>query len=219
MMRKFKDRTAAGRALARALRSFRPDPNLVVVALPRGGVPVGYEVARTLHAPLDVCVVRKLGVPGYPELAMGTIASGDVCVMNPDVLLHLKISRQAFDEIAETEGYELRRRELAYRDGQGPAGVAGRTVVLVDDGLATGATMRAAIASMRRRGAARVIVAVPVGAEATCRSLGDQADDVYCLLRPEPFGAIGEWYEDFPQLSDDDVRRCLRRAAAIPAAT
>ena len=213
-MSRFKDRTEAGRALGYSLRSLGLDPNLVVVALPRGGVPVGYEVARALHAPLEVCVARKLGVPSYPELAMGAIAAGDVCVMNPDVLLELRIPREVFDEVAQAQEYELCRQELAYRGATTEVDVAGRTVVLVDDGLATGATMRAAVAAMRQRGADRIIVAVPVGLQAACRSLLDQADNVYCLVQLERLGAIGQWYDQFPQLTDDDVSRYLRRAAA-----
>lgn len=219
MMRRFKDRSEAGRALARALRVYGGDPQLVVVALPRGGVPVAYEVARALHAPLDVCVVRKLGVPANPELAMGAVASGDVCVMNPEVIQHLRVPRAVFDAVAARERMELARREVAYRQGERAAEVAGRTVLIVDDGLATGATMRAAVAAVRRRAASRVIVAVPVGAESTCRALADEADEVFCLLRPRPFYAIGEWYDAFPQVGDEDVRRLLSRAPAAPAAT
>ena len=220
MMRPFKNRADAGRALARTLSTYAAErESIVVLGLPRGGMPVASEVAQVLRAPLDVCVVRKVGVPGQPELAMGAVASGGVRVRNPDILRALYIPPETFDELADHEEEELRRREATYRKGRPPEPVAGRTAMLVDDGLATGATMRAAVRATRRRGAARVIVAVPVAAPDACHALAREADEVYCLLRPDPLGSIGHWYEDFDQVSDDEVRRCLERAAPIVASS
>jgi predicted phosphoribosyltransferase len=222
MMNRFFDRVEAGRSLAAALRHYRTAegrPPVVVVALPRGGVPVAYEVARALDAPLDVCVVRKLGVPGQEELAMGAVATGGVATLNRDVLRRLRIPPDVIDRVAAAERRELARRERLYRADRPPVDVAGQTVLLVDDGLATGATMRAAIAAVRHRGAAAVVVAVPVGAPDTCRVIADEVDDLVCLLRPEPFGAIGMWYRDFAQVPDDEVGRMLRETRRPPAPT
>lgn len=214
MRPQFSDRFSAGRRLAEDLSRYADDPAVVVLALPRGGVPVGYEVARALHAPLDVMVVRKLGVPGHAELAMGAIASGDVRVLNDDVIRSVGVSSAAVDETAANETAELERRERAYRGDRAPLDVRDRTVLLIDDGLATGATMRAAAAAVRRREPARVIVAVPVAAASTCAELLDDADDVVCLATPEPFLAVGLWYEHFDQTTDEEVRSLLDRAHA-----
>ena len=183
---------------------------VVVLALPRGGVPVGYEVARALGAQLDVFVVRKLGLPGYPELAMGAIASGDVRVLNEGVLASIRVSQDAIDAVTSRERLELARRERTYRDGRPLLPIEGRVAILVDDGLATGSTMRAAVLAVRRLKPARVVVAVPVGALQTCRELRDIADEVVCALTPEPFRAVGLWYTDFSQTTDEEVRQLLR---------
>jgi predicted phosphoribosyltransferase len=205
----FADRRDAGIILARQLQRFADRNDVVVLALPRGGVPVAYEVARRLGAPLDVFVVRKLGLPGNPELAMGAIASGGVQVMNEDIAAWSLPSPAAIEAVAGAERIELERRERAYRDGRLPVPIEGRTVLLVDDGLATGSTMRAAVLAIRRLRPARVVVAVPVGARETCESLGDIADEVVCALTPEPFSAVGLGYVDFSQTSDDEVRQLL----------
>jgi len=209
MMRQFRDRVDAGQALGRALRQYQGNKDVLVLGLPRGGVPVAYEVAKALRAPLDICLVRKLGVPGHEELAMGAIASDGVRVMNPQVVLPLHITQEVIDEVAAEELHELRRREIAYRGGRAAMSVAGRVVLLVDDGLATGASMRAAVRVMQHQGAASVIVAVPVAPLDTCDVLAREADDVICLLRPEEFEAIGQYYESFEQLTDDEVRSYL----------
>lgn len=214
----FHDRADAGRALARALSAYANRPDVVVLALPRGGVPVGFEVARALDAPLDVFLVRKLGVPGQEELAMGAIASGHVRVLNDTVVRMLKISREAIDAVAAREQRELERREREYRDGRPPASVAGRTAILVDDGLATGSSMRAAVQALRQKGPHEIVVAVPVAAAETCEALRREVDDVVCAWTPEPFDAVGLWYDDFSQTSDAEVRELLERANAHPAA-
>ena len=211
---RFADRAEAGRRLAGALGEYAGRADVVVLALPRGGVPVAYEVARALGAPLDVFLVRKLGVPGHEELAMGAIAGGGVRVLNPGVVRALGIPGAAIDAVAAREGEELERRERAYRQGRPPAEVRGRTVVLVDDGLATGSTMRAAVAALRLQGPARLVAAVPVGAAESCQALRGEADDVVCAVVPEPFYAVGLWYRDFAQTPDDEVRALLARAAA-----
>jgi predicted phosphoribosyltransferase len=209
----FHDRSDAGQSLAEKLAHYANRDDVVVLALPRGGVPVGFEVARALGAPLDVFVVRKLGVPWHQELAMGAIASGGVRVLNREVVRSLGIPAAAIDEAVEREGEELRRREAAYRDGRPRPDVRGKVVILVDDGLATGSTMRAAVAAVRQLGPARVVVAVPVGAAEVCREFASEADEVVCAERPEPFFAVGAWYDDFRQTTDDEVRDLLARAA------
>jgi predicted phosphoribosyltransferase len=214
---RFHDRADAGRVLATRLGEYADRPDVLVLALPRGGVPVGYEVARALHAPLDVFLVRKLGVPGHEELAMGALASGGVRVINQDVVRALGIPEDVLAEVTAQEAQELRRRERLYRDDRHAPAVAGRTVILVDDGLATGSTMRAAVAALRRLGPARVLVAVPVGAADTCAELAREADDAVCAVTPEPFLAVGMWYEDFTQTTDEEVRELLERAAHVPA--
>lgn len=206
----FDDRADAGRVLAQRLAHLQGHEDLLVLALPRGGVPVGFEVARALHAELDVFIVRKLGYPGHEEYAMGAIASGGVRVMNVDAAAG--VSQRELDEVIAREEAELARREVLYRGSRPPASIGGRTVVVVDDGLATGATMRAAVAAIRRRGPGRLIVAVPVGAEDTCRQLGREADEVVCAQTPWPFRAVGLWYRDFPQSTDDEVRQLLQQA-------
>ena len=212
---RFRDRTDAGRRLAAELSSdYAARDDVRVLALPRGGVPVGYEVARALGAPLDVFLVRKIGVPGHEELAMGAIASGGVRVLTPRVVEELRIPGEVIDQVAEREARELERRERAYREGRPPPDVRGRDVILVDDGLATGATMRAAARALRHLQPRRVVVAVPVAAAETCRELLAEVDEVVCTLTPEPFYAVGLWYEDFSQTTDDEVRDLLARAAA-----
>jgi predicted phosphoribosyltransferase len=209
----FRDRTEAGRQLAAKLTAYADRPDVLVLALPRGGVPVAFEVARALHAPLDVFLVRKLGVPGHEELAMGAIASGGVRVLNEDAVRGLGIPDDVLDAVSEGELRELERRERAYRGGRPAPPVRGRTVILVDDGLATGSTMRAAVAALRRQGPARVVVAVPVGSPETCAEFQAEADEAVCARTPEPFYAVGLWYEDFSQTSDEEVRDLLERAA------
>jgi predicted phosphoribosyltransferase len=209
----FHDRRDAGRKLAEKLMKYANRPDVLVLALPRGGVPVGFEVAQALHAPLDVFLVRKLGVPGREELAMGAIASGGVRVLNEDVVNQLGIPEEVIDAVAAEQAQELRRREQAYRDDRPAPEVQGATILLVDDGLATGSTMRAAVAALRRQGPARIVVAVPVGAVETCDDLRTVADEVVCARTPEPFWAVGIWYEDFTQTTDEEVHDLLERAA------
>ncbi len=210
----YRDRVEAGQRLGERLEKFAADRSTIVLALPRGGVVSGAEVARRLGAPLDVILVRKLGVPGHEELAMGAIATGGVRILSEDVIGLLGISEREVATVAAAEEDELGRREQAYRGSRAPPDVAGRTVILVDDGLATGATMRAAAAVIRAQGPKRLVVAVPVAPAPTCEALGDVADEVICLATPENFRAVGEWYEDFSQTSDEEVRRLLGTDAA-----
>lgn len=212
----FVDRRAAGEALAEHLEQFAGRNDVVILALPRGGVPVGYEVARALGAPLDVFVVRKLGLPGHPELAMGAIASGDVRVLNEEALGSYPVSRPALEEVTRAERMELTRRERAYRDGRPIVPVEGRIAILVDDGLATGSTMQAAVLAVRRLNPSRVVVAVPVGAWQTCQTLREIADEVVCAFAPDPFRAVGLWYTDFSETTDDEVRQLLAKSAGNP---
>ena len=212
----FEDRFDAGRFLASKLRRFANRPDTIVLALPRGGVPVGFEVAKALNVPLDVFVVRKLGVPGYEELAMGAIASGGIRVLNEDVVRSAGIPHKVIDAVAAEEERELQRRERDYRDGRPPVAVEGRTVILVDDGLATGSSMRVAVLALKRKRPAQIVVAVPVGAPATCAEFESEVDQAICAITPEPFLSVGQWYEDFSQTSDEEVRDLLRRAAGLP---
>ncbi len=212
-MLRFVDRRDAGRKLATKLRDYTDDPGVQVLGLPRGGVPVAYEVAWALNVPLDVFAVRKLGVPGHPELAMGAIASGGVRVLNPDVIDALRISSATVESVAERERLELERRQRAYRGTKAFPELAGRTVIVVDDGLATGSTMRAAVQALRRSNPARIIVAAPVAAAETARSLGEEADRVVCLSAPPDFHAVSTWYEDFSQTTDEEVRNLLETAS------
>ena len=206
----FADRREAGQHLARELARWTGRDDVVVLALPRGGVPVAWEVARVLGAPLDVFVVRKLGTPGHRELAMGAIASGGVRVLNEEVVRVYGVSPQSIERVANEELQELERRERAYRNGRPPLPLAGKVVILVDDGLATGSTMRAAVEAVRLHGPARIVVAVPVGASDTCAELRHLADEVICARTPEPFSAVGLWYRDFDQTTDEEVRALLR---------
>jgi predicted phosphoribosyltransferase len=208
---RFRNRTDAGRQLAEKLAAYANRPDVLVLALPRGGVPVGFEVARELGAPLDVFLVRKLGVPGYEELAMGAVATGGVRVLNDEIVRGLGISEHEIDAAAARELQELARRQRLYRGDRPLPDVAGRTVILVDDGLATGATMRAAIQALRQQQPARIVVAVPTASPDTCEALKAEADDVVCAMTPEPFLAVGHWYEDFTQTTDDEVRELLAR--------
>ncbi len=210
---RFENRADAGRQLAIKLAEYAHLPNVLVLALPRGGVPVAFEVAEALDAPLDLFLVRKLGVPGHEELAMGAIATGGVRVLNEEVVRGLDIPEEVIATIAAREQQELQRRERLYRGDRPAPEVAGCIVILVDDGLATGSTMRAAVAALRRRHPARIIVAVPVGAPETCAELGGEADEVVCAQTPEPFYAVGLWYADFSQTSDAEVRELLDRSA------
>ena len=216
--RRFRDRREAGQQLAAKLGAYANRPDVLVLALPRGGVPVAYEVARALGAPLDIFLVRKLGIPGYEELAMGAIATGGVRVLNPQVVGGLRIPNYIVDEVAASEQRELMRRERLYRGDRPAPDVRGRTVILVDDGLATGATMLAAIKALRQQQPARIVVAVPTAAPETCEQLRREADDVICAITPEPFHAVGLWYEDFSQTTDEEVRDLLERGAAASRA-
>ncbi len=209
MPMRFRDRIDAGSRLAERLDRFANQQDLVVLGLPRGGVPVANEVAARLGAPLDVFLVRKLGVPGHPELAMGAIAEGGVEVLSHDLIHQLGIPSAVVERVAARERLELARRDALYRGSRGAVPVRDRTIILVDDGLATGSTMQAAILALRRREPKRVIVAVPVGAKETCQALARSADEVVCVATPEPFNAVGLWYEDFSQTSDEEVRRLL----------
>lgn len=210
----FADRRAAGRALARALVPYAGRSQTIVLALPRGGVPVAYEVARALHAPLDAYLVRKLGVPGHGELAMGAIAVGGTRVLNDDVVRSLGIAPDVIDAVAAAETREIAWRNRRYRDGRPPPDVRGRVCIVVDDGLATGATMRAAIAALRAQAPIRIVAAAPVAAQETCREIERVADAAICLVTPARFLAVGVWYADFSPTTDDEVRFLLAQAAA-----
>lgn len=209
----FHDRRGAGRFLATKLTRYAHDPNAIVLALPRGGVPVAYEVARALSVPLDVFLVRKLGVPGQEELALGAISSGGMRVLNNDIVETLGIPNSMIGQIVMRELRELERRERLYRAGCPPPDVRGRTVLLVDDGLATGASMRVAIMALRELQPARIVVAVPTASRETCDTLRELADEIICAQTPDPFYAVGAWYEDFSQTTDAQVRELLDRAA------
>jgi len=209
----FPNREEAGRLLAGKLEKYAGRNDVIVLGLPRGGVPVAYEVAQRLGVPLDVFIVRKLGVPGFEELAAGAIASGGVRVLNEDVLRALPKADQIIESVTEKETAELERREKSYRDDRPAPELRDRVVILVDDGLATGATMRAAVKALRQRRVAKIVVAVPVGPPDTCREFEDEADETICASAPEFFQAVGQYYEDFSQTSDEEVRDLLARAA------
>lgn len=212
---RFEDREEAGRYLARLLHQHVGDSSVVVLGLPRGGIPVAYEIARALDAPLDVFLVRKLGVPGYEELAMGAIASGGVRVLNLEVVRKLNIPQRAIDAVECEELAELERRESLYRGGRPLIPVENRRVILVDDGLATGASMRAAVQALRQMKPAAIIIAVPVGSHDTCEELRGLADEVICAETPEPFFAVGTWYSNFQQTTDEEVRELLELAVVV----
>lgn len=213
--RVFRDRRDAGRVLAGLLDPYRGRPDVVVLALPRGGVPVAYEVATALGAPLDVLAVRKLGAPEHEELAVGAVALGGVVVLNEDVVRALGIRPEDIQRITDREGRELARREQVYREGRPPPQVTGNTVILVDDGLATGASMRAAVLALRRRDPARIVVAVPAAPQSTCQEFAAIADEMVCATTPSPFFAVGASYRDFTQTTDEEVRDLLRAAVAV----
>jgi putative phosphoribosyl transferase len=215
---RFDNRQQAGELLATKLTMYADRPEVLVLALPRGGVPVGFALARALHVALNIFLVRKLGVPGHEELAMGAIASGGVRVLNTEVIQLLHISDDLIDLVTTKEQKEIDRREHLYRDGRPAPSIYGRTVILVDDGLATGSTMRAAVAAVRHHQPARLVVAVPTAASETCAELQIEADEVVCATTPEPFYAVGFWYADFTQVTDMEVRDLLAQAAQVPYA-
>jgi putative phosphoribosyl transferase len=208
----FRDRAEAGAFLARKLAAHAGRQDTVVLALPRGGAPVAFEVAKSLNVPLDVFIVRKLGVPGQEELAMGATATGKVRVLNQHIITALGISEELVDSVIAKEERELERREELYRGDRPPCQIEGKTVILVDDGLATGSTMRAAVLALRRRKPARIIAAVPVAAVSTCEEFKDEVDEIVCATTPKPFYAVGQWYENFSQTTDAEVQELLRRA-------
>jgi len=215
-MMRFRDRTEAGKLLAAKLGRYANRADVVVLALPRGGVPVAFEVARALNAPLDLFLVRKLGVPGHEELAMGAIASGGGRVLNEEVVAYLRISDDLINAVAAEEELELERRERAYRGERPMPLLEGRTVILIDDGVATGSTMRAAVAALRQKSPAQIVVAVPTAADSTASELRAEVDDFVAVIEPEEFFAVGQWYENFSQTTDAEVRDLLERAAQRP---
>lgn len=210
---KFRDRTEAGKQLAKQLFAYADQPDVIVLALPRGGVPVAYEVARALNVPLDIFGVRKLGVPGHEELAMGAIATGGIRFINQDLVQSLQVSQAAIEQVAAVEQRELERREQAYRDGRSVPSLRDRTVILVDDGLATGATMQAAILALRQQHPARIVVAVPVAAPETCARFEREVDHILCVNTPDALQAVGLWYDNFSQTTDEEVCALLHQAA------
>lgn len=211
-MFRYKDRVQAGKYLAKKLEQYSNDPDAIVLGLPRGGVVVAYEVAQELQLPLDIFLVRKLGVPGYEELAMGAIASGGVQVINEDVIRMIHISQDDIEAAVKREEKELDRREKAYRGKRPGLDIKSKNVILVDDGLATGATMRAAISALYKQHPRKIIMAVPVASPETCENFRSKVDDLVCAMTPAYFHAVGEWYEDFPQNTDEEVQQLLHRA-------
>jgi putative phosphoribosyl transferase len=212
MINRFRDRTEAGQLLAAQLRAYEERPDVLVLALPRGGVPVAYEVAKALHVPLDVLIVRKLGVPGQEELAMGAIASGGVRVLNNDVVQLLGVPDDVINIVADREQQELERRERLYRGDRSIYDIRGRTIILIDDGIATGATMHAAVAVLRQQQPARIIIAVPVAASSTCEEFAAEVDEFVSIRRPEAFYAVGFWYENFSPTTDEEVHALLEQS-------
>lgn len=208
----FRNRRDAGQKLAQKLSHYASRPDVIVLALPRGGVPVGYEVSRALHVPLDIFIVRKLGIPGQEELAIGAIASGGIRVLNEDILRMLPLPPKVIERVAQRELQELQRRERLYRGDRPPPDVRDRTVILVDDGLATGASMRAAVQALRAQNPKRIVVAVPTAAPEACEAFEKEVDEVVCAITPEPFLGVGRWYEDFSQTTDEGVRLFLEDA-------
>ena len=220
VIRPFHDRSDAGRRLAGELRNYEDRPEVIVLALPRGGVPVGFEVTTALHAPLDVFIVRKLGLPWHEELAMGAIAassSGTVRVLDEDMLRSARVTEAELERVTASERTELARREHLYRGDRPFPDLTGKTVILVDDGLATGSTMRAAVAALRQKGPKRLVVAVPIAAPETCDAFRDEVDEIVCAVTPEPFHAVGLWYDDFSQTTDEEVHDLLARGAELHA--
>lgn len=212
-IQKYHDRISAGKILAAHLRPYQKQPNTQVLALPRGGVPVAYEVAKQLHLPLDVFIVRKLGVPGHAELAMGALASGDVKLFNQDILDYLKIDSASINEVIKQEQLELKRRELLYRQNLPPLDVTNKTVILIDDGIATGATIRAAIMALKTLNPQKLVLAIPVAQNTTVKELAELVDEVICPLQPQNLIAVGMWYEDFSQTEDEEVLSLLKKAS------
>jgi putative phosphoribosyl transferase len=215
MASRFANRTEAGEVLATKLAAYANRPDVLVLGLPRGGVPVAFAVAKALHVPLDVFLVRKLGVPGHDELAMGAIATGGMRVLNDEAVRYLHIPDEVIEAVAARELQEIKRQEHLYRNDHSAPEVRGRTVILVDDGLATGSTMRAAVATLRQQQPARVIVAVPIAAPETCEALSTEVDEIVCARTPAPFYAVGQWYRDFSQTTDEEVRELLAQAARL----
>ncbi len=209
MTKIFRNRSEAGKLLAQSLSAYANSSEVLVLGLPRGGVPVAFEVAKALQVPLDICLVRKLGVPGYKELAMGAIASGHVIFINEDVVQSLGISQEAIEKVIAAERRELKRRERVYRSGQPAPNIKGKTIILIDDGIATGSTIRAALATLRQQQPQKIVLAIPVAPPEACHSLKAEVDELVCLLAPEWFCAIGLWYEDFAQTTDSQVRQLL----------
>ncbi|RMF25328.1 MAG: phosphoribosyltransferase [Cyanobacteria bacterium J083] len=210
MKTRFRDRTEAGRLLAKILKpTYANQPNVIVLALPRGGVPIGYEIAKALNVPLDLCLVRKLGVPGHEELAMGAIATGGIMLLNENLVRSLRISPQAIQEVVIKEQKELKRRDQLYRGDRPAPDLTGRTVIIVDDGIATGSTLKAAIAAIKQQKPEKIIVAVPVAPPDVCQELKNEVDEVVCLLTPEWLYSISLWYDDFSPTTDEEVRRLL----------
>lgn len=212
MISSFKDRKTAGQLLAQKLQKYASVSDLLILGLPRGGVVVAYEVAMALRAPLDVFLVRKLGVPYQPELAMGAIAEGGVLLVNEEVVNYLSISKDTIDEVVNVELEELHRREKMYRNNGSSPQIAGHQIIVVDDGLATGATMKAAVKAIKSRNPKKIIVAIPVGAPQTCREIQQEVDELVCLMSPEPFSAVGNWFDNFDQTTDQEVRELLEKA-------
>jgi putative phosphoribosyl transferase len=211
----FNDRVDAGRKLAKRLTEYANRPDVLLLALPRGGVPVAFEVAKELNVNMDVFIVRKLGVPGNEELAMGAIASDNIRVLNEDVIGAFQIPPKLIDEIADNEFRELERRERLYRGNRPKPKISGSTIILIDDGLATGATMRAAVMAVKTKNPAKIVIAVPTAAPDTCSAFGNEVDEIICVATPEPFYGVGAWYEDFSQTTDKEVCELLGRAAKI----